>query len=145
MKNRNHTIWKMYEYITAFIGWVMLFSLILSFYNAIASSIGWYTIFYEYNTWFFYTFVGSLVWIKKFDIIKYRITRDPRDEPFRKWFSFKYAQKYKPNEIIFTPNEWEHKDGISNIRTCPKCNYSQYTNVLKDKICCNIYGCKEMI
>ena len=42
--------------------------------------------------------------------------------------------KYKPNEIIFTPNEWEHKDGISNIRTCPKCNYSQYTNVLKDKI-----------
>lgn len=122
LRQRQHPLWLFYENISAIFGWTMMPTLILAvFWNPVASTVNWPTFLFEYNEYLVTYAVTSFFWIKKFDWIKYRITKDPRDELFRKWFSFRYAGIYKPDELAYTPDGFDG-DSTKLIRAkCSKC------------------------
>ena len=122
-RKRQHSLWLFYENITAILGLTIIPTFTLALvWNPIAVSINWPTFLFEYNEYLIIYATTSVAWMIKSDWVKYRITKDPRDKPFRKWFSFRYAGHYKPDEISYTPDGFEG-DLIKLIPTiCPKCN-----------------------
>lgn len=146
-KSRNHPLWRWYERLTALIGWAALPVIALVFWNKIAGVSGWPVYLDDYST-FLWSYLGAAIaWIIKADVIKYRVTRDPRDDPFRKWYSFKHAQKFKPGERVFVRNEGFKIGPGSLIAKCKECGHvhgfpEDQANTTHD---CGIYACKGVI
>ncbi len=138
--------WRLYEKTTAIFGWTLLISFVLSIWNNLAGMFSLPTILNEYNGWFYGTFIGSLIWILKADRIKYRITKDPRDELFRKWWSFKYAQKYRPEEVVMIPDNYSGDRSGLKMTKCPKCGVTHGFLPDEEKMrVCKYYECGEIV
>lgn len=92
MKNRNHFLWILYEYVAATIGWTGILSFFLFFFiNPLSKTLIDFEIPYIeiIGNWFNYSFGVLLVKIMFLDRVKYKITKDPLDEPYKKWFTFR--------------------------------------------------------
>lgn len=88
------------------------------------------------------------------DGAKFKATKDPRDEPGRKYWSTQYSGKYLPAEIVILPGD------IAALRNealtiqlstftnydCPKCGVTHAFKMDENetRICC-FYGCSETI
>ena len=146
IRDTESRFWRLYEKITAVFGWTLLISLLLSAWNYIAEIFSLPTILNEYNGWFYGTFIGSLLWILKADRMKYRITKDPRDELFRKWLSFKYAQKFRPEEVVMIPDNYSGDRSDLKMTICPKCSVTHGFLPNEENMReCKYYECGEMV
>lgn len=145
LRKRNHWLWKVYEYVTALIGWTFLVVLTAYFWNSIATLFEWPTIYADRSEWYYGLLGGCIAWIIKFDFFKYRMTRDPRDEPIRKWFSFKYAQRFKPSEVLIVPDGYAGDRKDLKLTKCPKCFVWHGFLNHEDSRQCEFYGCSQKV
>lgn len=146
LTKREHWFWNAYEVTTTLAGLLFMAATALFVWNLLATALGWPTVLADKATWIVGTALGAAVWVMKADILKYKITRDPRDEPSRKWVSFKYAKKYLPNEVIFVPDGYEGDRSDLKITRCPKCH--AFHGFMAEDLAprkCRYYGCGEMV
>ena len=117
MKYSDHRLWRIYENVTALVGWGALASLAWVTGDIIfQDSMPEWPLVGEVSHWL----IGCISWIFKADIIKYRITRDPRDHPFRKWWTFRNLRRHK---FIMLRKGTNSSDSESMITTvCPSCD-----------------------
>ena len=113
--------WRVYESIAALIGWIFLFSLTLSVWNIFAPKFNLAQFYEGDSDWIVRTFWGALLWIIFADVIKYAITRSHRDSPFRKWFSFKWGQRFKPDEVVIFPTGYDGPRESLKLTKCGNC------------------------
>lgn len=141
MKYHDHPFWKDYERVTAIAGWGFLITLIWTLLEAIfpGMMLTW-PLMGEARYWL----SGFLMWIIIADNIKYYITRDPRDQPFRKWWTFRNVKT--PTFIIV--KQRQNPSHISNLITaeCPSCGalHGFERNDLETRLCGH-GGCDEII
>ena len=95
-----------------------------------------------------------LVAIIFLDNVKFKATKDPRDEPGRKWWSTQYSGRYLPTEIVILPSDIAALRNealtiqLSTFKNheCPKCGVTHAFKVHEHetRTCC-FYGCSETI
>lgn len=141
MKYHDHPFWKDYESITAIAGLGFLITLIWTLLEAIfPDMMPTWPLMGEARYWL----SGCLIWIIIADNIKCYITRDPRDQPFRKWWTFRNA---KPQKFIML-KQGQRPSNISSMITaeCPSCGvlHGFERSDLKTRLCGH-EGCEEII
>ena len=138
--------WRIYENVSAFILIVfcVLFSVVL--WNEFAPNYDIFVLQIQNDNWFAPTFISTLSWIIVADFIKFIITRSPRDNPFRKWFSFRWAQKFKPNEVVVLPYGYEGDRSDLRFTRCKRCGvfHGFKSDEIKDRLC-QFNKCNETI
>lgn len=138
--------WRIYEYVSAFIlvVFIVLFSVVL--WNSIAPIYDLFTLQIQNVFWFAPTLVGTLSWIIAADFVKFILTRSPRDNPLRKWFSFRWAQKFKSNEVVVLPSGYEGDRSELRFTRCKRCGvfHGFKSDEIKDRLC-QFNRCKETI
>lgn len=141
MKYTDHLLWRIYENITAVVGWGVIITFAWSTGNTFIPHLmpDWPLIGEA-----FHWLIGSVGWIIKADIIKYRITRDPRDHPFRKWWTFKNLKRHK--FIMLKKGSDPSKDADLITTVCPSCDVLHgFEKTDKASRICSHNGCKEII
>lgn len=141
MRYHDHRLWRIYENVTAVIGlgaiasvtWVVgesLFPDLMPSWPLIGKASYW--------------FIGSIAWIVKADTIKYSITRDPRDLPFRKWWTFRNLKRHKFIMLRKGSNS-SRKEGVITT-VCPSCDALHgFEKADKSPRVCSYNGCQEII
>ena len=88
-----------------------------------------------------------IVCIVFIDILKYKITRSPKDKPLRKWFSFRHAQRYKPEETVIVPKEFRGDETDLKPSRCYQCGAIHKFSSVKDvsERICSVRGCRELV
>ena len=117
MKYSDHRLWRIYENVTAIIGWGALAALAWTIGDAALPQLmpDWPLV-GEASHWL----IGSIAWIFKADVIKYRITRDPRDHPFRKWWTFTNLKRY--NFVMLRKGSTPSQNETLITTLCPSCD-----------------------
>jgi len=141
MKYSDHRLWRLYENVTAVVGWGVMASLAWvtgDFF--FPESMPEWPLLGEASHWL----IGCVSWIVKADIIKYRITRDPRDHPFRKWWTFRNLKRHKFIMLRKGTNASNSKNLITTV--CPACDALHgFEHTDKASRICNYNGCQEVI
>ncbi len=104
LRSRSHDFWRWYELLTATVGWAGLASFLVVFWNQTTTVTGLPQLLPDWSAWLWGIMATAIAWIWKADRLKYKFTKDPRDEPFRKWGSFKHAQRFMPGERVSCGN-----------------------------------------
>lgn len=143
IRARHHTFWRWYEILTAVIGWTAIPTMLLVFWNGFAPVLGWPEVLADQTAWLWGYLGAALTWIFKADIFKYRMTRDPRDHPGRKWWSFKHAQQFRPGERIFVERAGDLRPG-SLVARCGTCHqvHGYPAEQAGTRQICGVYGCR---
>ena len=150
LTDRESGWWRLYEALTPLVGCFALIAMFLIIWNAVAANNEWPTVFDGHETLLFSIATTCILLVWKGDLIKYRITKDARDEPNRKWASFKHAGKYLSNEVVFlqgnnlVPNRPVTAQLIKhlNVTNCPKCGVTHAFSLEKTTPqTCVFYGC----
>ena len=141
MKYFDHRLWRVYENVTTVVGWGAIAAMIWVVAEALFSEFmpDW-PILGEASYWL----IGSIAWIFKADVVKYRITRDPRDHPIRKWFTLKNLKRHRH---IRTTNKIVPSEAGGLIKTvCPSCNALHgFEKTEESSRVCGNNGCQEVI
>ena len=113
--------WRIFEAVSSLVGWAVMLWVAVSTWNVIAAAdkMGAADISAIASN-IPYVLVG-MICLWTIDFFKFCFTRSPRDNPFRKWLSFKWAQKFKPNEVIVLPHGYTGDQSDLNLTSCPKC------------------------
>jgi len=138
--------WKIYERVTALLLLVFILAVLAAGWNVVATASGSGTLLEGKANWIGATLSVSVMLIMLGDIIKYALTGNPRDIPRRKWFSFRWAQKLKPSEVLMVPKGYEgdHADLVT-VR-CPRCGALHgFEPGMSQPRQCMVYGCKETV
>lgn len=141
MKYSDHRLWRIYENATAIVGWGALASLVWIVGDAVFPHLmpDWPLI-GQASHWL----IGSVAWIIKADVIKYRITRDPRDHPFRKWWTLRNLKRHKFIMLKKGSNPPKGENLITTV--CPSCDALHgFEKSDKASRICSHNGCQEVI
>lgn len=140
MKYYDHWFWRVYEYTAAVAGWGLLVTLpwmVLEWF--LPALMPEWPLVGSAHDWL----AGCIVWIIKADTLKYRITKDPRDEPIRKWFTFRNARSRK---VIML------RKGVNSSQTrvittvCPFCDVLHgFEKSDKEQRICGYENCKAVV
>jgi hypothetical protein len=149
LRSRSHDFWRWYELLTATVGWAGLASFLVVFWNQTTTVTGLPQLLPDWSAWLWGIMATAVAWIWKADRLKYKFTKDPRDEPFRKWGSFKHAQRFMPGERVFLREQGVnlvHGCGAA-IAQCPTCSHVHgfAPNDIGAEHKCGIYGCEGTI
>ena len=136
LADTNSRFWRTYEW-ASFAILLVLFVCVLVFYFGENPKVGWAL------TLLLWSFVG-IVFV---DNLKYRFTGASKDKPLRKWFSFRWAQKFRPEEVFILPNDFQGELTDLKISRCNRCG--TYHGFLREKNdserICSFHGCKELV
>ena len=141
MQYSDHRLWRLYENVTAVAGWGILASLAWIMGDIIIpESMPEWPLVGEVSYWL----IGCVSWIFKADIVKYRITRDSRDHPLRKWGTFRNVKRHK---FIMLRKGTDPSSGEQLVTTvCPACDALHgFEHMDKTPRTCNFDGCQEVI
>lgn len=141
MRYSDHRLWRIYETVTAVAGLGVLASLVWVIGKIFfQESMPEWPLVGEVSHWL----IGGVSWIVKADIIKYRITRDPRDHPFRKWLTVRNLKRYKYIYLRKGKNPLNIKNLITMV--CPSCDSLHgFEKSDKQPRICGHNGCHEVI
>ncbi len=91
--------------------------------------------------------VWSTICIVFIDILKYKITKSSKDKPLRKWFSFRWAQKHKPNEVIILPTGFTGDVAHLKQSHCYRCGalHGFLREGDESERVCSFSGCDELV
>ena len=89
LTNTNSGFWRIYELVSSAV-FLVLLSCVTVFLIGEKSEL----------VWTVKVLIWSVVGIVIIDVLKYRITGSAKDKPLRKWFSFRWAQRYRPEETL---------------------------------------------
>ena len=149
--NANSLFWKIYELISAII--VALCGMIIVGNILIILISNYYGhIWMEYREQRLIDLIAISAWVIfaviLIDIVKFNLTGSQKDELIRKWFSFRWAQKYKPDEVLIVPDNYTGNREDLLIVICGKCG-ANHGFVDNDNLemmrVCDLYGCRELI
>lgn len=154
LTDRDSGWWRFYESASAPFGCFTLIILLLYLWNGVAPQLGQPLILSPVSDYFFPLMISFISWILFGDKIKYRLTKDPRDEPRRKWFSFKNAQKFLSHEVVIlednnvvrsAPETTQLIKSLA-VTQCPKCDvmHAFGANETNPRTCV-FYGCGESV
>ena len=141
MKYSDHRLWRIYENVTAIVGWGAIAALAWTAFDIfLPQSMPDWPLVGEASYWL----IGSIAWIFKADLIKYRITRDPRDHPFRKWRTFKNLKQHKFIMLKEGSTPPRNENLITTV--CPSCDalHGFEKSDSASRICSN-NGCQQVI
>lgn len=141
MRYSDYRLWRIYENVTAIIGWGAIASLAwVSGEFLVPDLMPSWPLIGDASHWL----IGSITWIMKADMIKYRITRDPRDLPFRKWFTLRNLKRRKTVMIKKGSNSSGKEDMITTV--CPSCDVLHgFEKADRSPRVCSYNGCREII
>ena len=135
-RNTNSRFWRVYELLSAL---VFLSLMIFASVFFIGEK-------YEL-AWALKILIWSWMTIVLMDFMKYRLTGSPKDKPVRKWFSFRWAQRYKPEEIVVFPDKYTGDPEDLRYSLCKKCSalHSFEKDQENPERICSVHGCKELV
>ena len=100
----------------------------------------------------------EFMWIVKFvipaiaiitfvDVLKYRLTGNTKDKPLRKWFSLRWAQRYKPEETLILPDGFTGEVTHLTFVRCGKCGafHGFSSEEEESERICSFRRCKELV
>ena len=134
--NTNSRSWRTYEFASS-VAFLILFTCVVVFLMGDKTEFAWT--------------VKVLIWttsgIVFVDVLKYKLTGSAKDKPLRKWFSFRWAQRYRPGEILILPNNFvgEVKDlRYSRCNSCGAFHGFVSEDGVTERVCA-FRGCKEVV
>lgn len=146
LRNTHSSFWRIYENASALLFLMMALSVAAWVWSTFGNTGGHSTSFPEWTTWLGRNFSQPIMVIIAVDFIKYALTGSARDLPIRKWFSFRWAQKFKPHELIVVPKNYEGDKTDLVMQRCNRCGalHGFYPTATEVRAC-SVYGCKEVI
>ena len=136
LQNTNNRIWRTYE-------WVSIVVLAISFTCVSVFLIGAK----PELAWTVKIFIMLIISVVFVDVLKYKITGSAKDKPLRKWFSVRWAQRYKPEEILIPPNDFTGDVTHLKRSRCNRCGafHGFSGEEGESKRICSFRGCKELV
>lgn len=145
MKYSDHRLWRIYENVAAVVGWVAIAALAwIAGGIFFPDSMPNWPLMGEASYWLIGGVAWIIRWIIKADTIKYRMTRDPRDHPIRKWCTFKNVRRRKFMMVKKESNPSNNRKLITTA--CPSCDALHgFEETDKDDRICSHDGCQEVV
>ncbi len=136
LADTNSRLWLTYEWVS-FTILLVLFTYVLVFLFGDNQKLTWAI---KLLTW-------SIVGIAFIDVLKYRITEASKDKPLRKWLSFRWAQRYRPEEMLILPNDFRGEVTDLKISRCNRCGaFHGFLNERNEsERICSFRGCNELV
>ena len=136
LTNTNSRFWRIYELVSSAVFFVLL-SCVMVFLIGEKLELLWTA----------KVLILSVVGIVICDVLKYKITGSSKDKPLRKWFSFRWAQRYRPEETLILPKD--NTDDVKHLKysRCNKCGvlHGFSGEEGKSERVCSFRGCKELV
>ena len=136
LTNTNSRFWRTYEFASS-VTFLILFICVLVFLIGDKTELAWA--------------VKALIWttigIVFVDVLKFKLTGSSKDKPLRKWLSFRWAQRYRPEEILILPNDFVGEVKDLRYSRCNRCG-AFHGFVSEDGVTeriCAFRGCKEVV